>query len=88
MNGKKLVDGKLVTLTDDEESVRAADRTKAIAEQPMNDWLQEMHKSDTEITRAQEDLIDHLINHHGHSVNPVIHARRNRKKEIRSRRPQ
>lgn len=63
------------------------DTIKRDSDKIMNDWIQEMTQSDVEITRGQEDLIDHLINDHIQMVDPVIKARRDNKKEIRSRRP-
>lgn len=63
------------------------DTVKRDNDKIMNDWIQEMTQSDAEITREQEDLIDHLIDDHVQIVNPVIKARRDKKKEIRSRRP-
>lgn len=82
---KKQID---ILFTAEEEAVQYAMEAKAIAEQPMNDWIQEMNQSDAEMTREQEDLIDHLINDHVQTVNSVIKARQDKKKEIRSRRPQ
>lgn len=92
MNNHRMVNGKKILLTPNEQlelnTNRIIDEKIRLAKQPMNDWIQEMTQSDKEITRGQEDLIDHLINDHVQIVNPVIKARRDKKKEIRSRRPQ
>lgn len=92
MRHHKVWDGKLkkqisIPFTQEEEIARDSEESKILTEQPMNDWIQEMTQSDVEITREQEDLIDHLIDDHVQIVNPVIKARRDKKKEIRSRRP-
>lgn len=81
---KKQID---IPFTVEEELARDIEEELANSEKPMRDWLQKMNQSDSEMTRTQEDLIDHLENYHGEKINHELKAKRNKKKEIRSRKP-
>lgn len=56
----------------------------------MNSWLYEMRQSDLEMSRIQEDLLDHLIDYHNFDfklINPALIVKWNNKKAIRRRKP-
>ena len=74
-------------MTEIEITERNQRKENHIAAQPMREWLQKMSQSDFEMTRTQEDLIDHLTNDHGEKINPELEIKRNRKKQLRSRKP-
>lgn len=53
----------------------------------VNAWKLNIKQSDLYMTRAQEDLIGHIINTHGQTVDPRTKEKWDKKKEIRSRQP-
>lgn len=62
---------------------------KVRADNQMGIWLREMSLSDTDMSRGQEDLLTHLIEDHGYGnlIHPILKAKWDRKKELRSRSP-
>lgn len=76
-----------IQLTEAENTAKDTKETEVLLKKLMNDWERNMYQSDAEMTRYQEDLIDHLINDHNQIVDHVLEARRDKKKEMRSRKP-
>ncbi len=54
----------------------------------MDHWLREMEQSDIAMSRAQEDLLTHLIDDHGYGekIHPTIMAKWANKRTLRSSR--
>lgn len=66
------------------------DLVKKKADNLMNSWLYEMRQSDLEMSRIQEDLLDHLIDYHDDDfklIDPTFIVKWNNKKAMRRRKP-
>lgn len=63
------------------------DTKKRDSDKIINDWQLKIKQSDLSMTRTQEDLIDHMINIHGQTVDAETKIKWDEKKEIRSSQP-
>lgn len=77
-----------IAFTDEEETARDTEEQSELAGRPMFEWETAIKSSDSDMTRAQEDLLDHLENDHGQVINTNLKSKRDSKKLLRSQRPQ
>lgn len=81
----RVEDGITIQLTAEEETARDAEETQWLSEKPMNDWLEIMSKSDSElIPRWAEDIIA-LIGTEGLALETV--QKYNDKQALRAQKP-
>ncbi len=71
-----IVDMNTETLTIDIE--------KKDSDKKINDWQLKMKQLDLNMTRTQEDLIDHIINVHGQTIDPRLKTKWDKKRMLRS----
>ena len=84
---KKLVDGKLVSLTVIEIKQHEKSLSDHEAELPMLQWYGRMKETDNILPRYAEDIIDVLSKEQKAQLAPEIIAAYNLKKTLRNERP-
>lgn len=81
-NDNRKADRRANALYPEEETAMESDDS-------MDHWLREMGQSDIVMSRAQEDLLTHLIEDHGYGnlIHPMLKAKYDEKKRLRAGSP-
>lgn len=76
-----------VQFTQEEEDARDAEEAAELAARPMNIWLHDIAKSDAQMTRIEEDIIEALDAATQQRLNQEVMDKYNNKKAVRARKP-